>query len=67
MNTVKPRQKGEILESFVNNSWRFSVESLHERRSLCVEVKGVKGGRAGGQGWEGAWGWKCGRSVYWIM
>jgi len=46
------------MKSFVNNSWRFSVESLHERRSLSVEVKGVKGGgrsdEVGGGGGRGA-------------
>lgn len=41
MNTVQPRQRGKLVKSFVANSWRFSVESLHER--LCVEVVEVKG------------------------
>src|SRR5215510_7396770 len=54
MNTVKPRQEGKIMKSFVNNSSRFSAESLHERRSPCVEVTGVMGaGLLGGGGGGG--------------
>lgn len=56
MNTVKPWQDGKIMKTFVNNFWRFGG-TLLQRRSFNVEGKEVERGR----------GWKCGRSVYWIM